>query len=82
MPPGEPGLDVKTHARDFLDCIKSRKPTVANAEVMRHSHITCHAAALSWMLGRKLELDPEKEAFINDDEANRLRARPARDWTA
>lgn len=79
---GEPGLDVNAHARDFFDCIKSRKPTAANAEVMRHSHIACHAAALSWMLARKLELDPEKETFTNDDEANRLRARPARDWTA
>ncbi len=80
LPDAESGLDVKAHSRDFLDCIKSRKPTAANAEVMRHSHIACHAAALSWMLGRKLELDPVKEAFINDDEANRLRSRPERDW--
>lgn len=75
-----PGLDVEAHSRDFFDCIKSRKPTAANADVMRHSHIACHAAALSWLLGRKLELDPLKEAFVNDDEANRLRGRPARDW--
>lgn len=81
LPKGEAGLDVKAHSRNFLDCIKSRKPTAANAVVMRHSHIACHAAALSWMLARKLELDPVKEAFINDDEANRLRRRPARDWT-
>jgi len=79
-PQTQPGLDVNAHARNFLDCIKSRKPTAANAEVMRHSHITCHAAAMSWMLGRKLEFDPQKEKFINDDEANRLRSRPARDW--
>ena len=41
---------------------------------MRHSHIACHAAALSWMLNRKLKLDPAKEAFIDDDEANGLRS--------
>jgi predicted dehydrogenase len=81
LPPGESGLDVAAHSRNFLDSIKSRQPTAANAMVMRHSHIACHAAALSWMLARKLELDPQKEAFINDDEANRLRTRPARDWT-
>ncbi len=79
-PDAETGLDVKAHSRNFFDCIKSRKPTAANAVVMRHSHIACHAAALSWMLNRELELDPEKEAFINDDEANGLRKRPARDW--
>ena len=77
-----PALDVKAHSRNFLDCIKSREATAANAEVMKHSHIACHAAALSWLLARKLELDPAKEAFVNDDEANRLRTRPARDWTA
>jgi predicted dehydrogenase len=82
LPQSGSGLDVKAHSRNFLDCVKSRKPTAANEMVMRHSHIACHAAALSWILGRKLELDPAREVFINDDEANRLRARPARDWTA
>lgn len=82
LPESGSGLDVQAHSRNFLDCIKSRKPTAANPEVMRHSHIACHAAALSWLLGRKLELDPEKEMFVNDDEANRLRTRPERDWTA
>jgi predicted dehydrogenase len=81
-PEVENGLDVKAHSRNFFDCIKSRKPTVANEVVMRHSHIACHAAAMSWMLGRKLELEPAKEEFINDIEANRLRSRPERDWTA
>lgn len=46
---------------------------------MRRSHIACHAAALSWILGRKLKLDPVKEIFIDDAEANGLRSRVARD---
>ncbi|WP_417744676.1 Gfo/Idh/MocA family protein [Rosistilla oblonga] len=74
------GLDVTAHARDFFDCVKSRKAPVANGEVMRRSHVACHAAALAWILQRKLTLDPKTEAFIGDDEANRLRSRPARDW--
>ena len=79
LPEKTAGLDVTAHSRNFFDCIKSRRPTAANPEVMRHSHIACHAAALSWMLNRKLKLDPEKESFVNDDEANSLRSRPARD---
>jgi predicted dehydrogenase len=75
------GLDVSAHARNFFDCVKSRQPTVANAEVMRNSHIACHAAALSWMLQRTLRLDPVQGEFKDDDEANRLRSRAARDWT-
>ncbi len=85
LPPlsrGEAGIDVREHSRNFLDCVKSRGRTAANGEIMYRSHTACHAAALAWMLGRKLEMDPEKGEFINDSEANGLRTRPARDWTA
>jgi hypothetical protein len=74
------GLDVAAHARNFFDCIRSRGETAANPQVMRRSHIACHAAALSWILNRKLSLDPAKETFVGDDEANGLRSRPARDY--
>ncbi len=74
------GLDVSAHSRNFFDCIRSRGVTNANADVMRRSHIACHAAAASWILGRKLAIDPVTEEFINDPEANMLRSRPARDW--
>ncbi len=74
------GLDVSAHARNFFDAIKTRQPTVANAEVMRNSHIACHAAALSWILQRKLTIDPKTQSFVNDEEANRLKIRAERDW--
>ena len=45
---------------------------------MKNSHIACHAAALSWILQRKLTIDPAQEKFLNDDEANGLRSRPDR----
>ncbi|HWB11246.1 MAG TPA: Gfo/Idh/MocA family oxidoreductase [Pirellulales bacterium] len=75
------GLDVSAHARNFFDCIRSRDETAANAHVMRRSHISCHAAAMSWILKRPLKFDPVKEEFVDDDEANRLRSRPAREWS-
>jgi predicted dehydrogenase len=74
------GLDVTAHSRNFFDCIRSRKPTAANPDVMRRSHIACHAAAIAWVLKRKLKLDPAKEVFVGDEEANLLRSRPARQW--
>jgi predicted dehydrogenase len=76
------GLDVTAHARDFFDCIRTRGKTAANPEVMRRSHIACHAAAIAWILQRKLTIDPVKEEFVNDVEANLLRARGVRNWTA
>ena len=57
-------LDVDAHSRDFFDCIRSRGSTAANADVMRRSHIASHAAAISWVLKRKLILDPVKEEFV------------------
>jgi len=73
------GTDSVTHTRNFLDCIKSGAQPAANADVMRRSHIACHAAALAWELGRKLTIDPSTETFVNDDEANRLRSRAMRE---
>jgi predicted dehydrogenase len=74
----EKGLDVGAHSRNFFDCVKSRGRPAANSHVMRHSHIACHAAALAWLLGRKLRFDPAREEFIGDHEANGLRSLPSR----
>jgi len=77
------GLDVSAHARNFFDCVKSRQAPVCNSSVMRHTHVACHAAAISWILGRTLKFDPATESFINDSEANGLKARPERDpWNS
>lgn len=82
-PPSENGISPRYHVRDFFNCVKSRALPAAHAEVMAHSHIACHAAALAWKLGRKLTLDPATEAFVGDDEANRMRCRAMREpWTA
>jgi len=72
------GTSTQTHVRDFFNCVKSRSLTAANADVMRKSHIACHAAGIAWKLGRKLTLDPVTETFVDDDEANRMRSRAAR----
>ena len=73
------GTDPANHARNFFDCVKSGAKPACNSEVMRHSHIACHAAALAVQLGRKLRFDPAAERFIGDDEANRLRYRAMRE---
>jgi hypothetical protein len=74
------GLDVTAHARNFFDSIRTRSKPVANQEVMRRSHIACHAAAISWILGRKLVIDPKTEKFVGDPQANLLVSRPDRAW--
>ena len=70
------------HVRDFFNCVKSRRPTVANPEVMHRSMSTVHAANICMWLKRDLRYDPAKEEFPGDAEANGLRARAERKpWT-
>ena len=70
------------HMRNFLDCVKSREQAVAGPSVMHRSMSTVHAANICMWLERDMAFDPAAEAFINDDEANRLRARAQREpWT-
>jgi hypothetical protein len=66
------------HVRNFFDCIKSRRLTVANAEVMYRSMSTVHAANICMWLKRSMKYDPVKAEFVNDPEANRLRSRAMR----
>jgi hypothetical protein len=73
------GYPADFHVRDFLDCVKSRGQTRANADVACWSHIACHAANISLFLNRKVTFDPVKKEFLNDEEANRLRSEAMRE---
>ncbi|MCC6124308.1 MAG: Gfo/Idh/MocA family oxidoreductase [Pirellulales bacterium] len=73
------GYPISFHVRNFLDCIKSRGQTRANADVACQSHIACHAANIAILLGRTLDYDPQKNEFLRDEEANRLRSEALRE---
>jgi predicted dehydrogenase len=72
------GTDPVAHVRDFLDCVKSRGTPASNSAATRSSHLACHAAAISWQLGRKVAFDPVTESFGGDEPANRMRRRARR----
>jgi len=77
------GYPADFHVRNFLDCVKTRGQPRANAEVACWSHITCNAANIALFLDRKVQYDPKKNEFINDEEANRLRGEAWREpWQA
>ena len=54
------------HRRNFLDCVKSRKPTIAPVEVAHHSLIPGHLGLISMLVGRKLDWDVKQERILND----------------
>ncbi len=70
---------AKSEHRNFIDCVKSRKETYVSAEVGHRTATALHVGNIAMQLNRKVNWDPEKEAFINDDEANALRSRESRD---
>jgi len=63
---------------DWLQSIRSRKAPVAPAEVAHRSTSACLVNHIAMELGRKVFWDPQKERFLNDDEANAKLSRPQR----
>ncbi|MHC4744917.1 MAG: Gfo/Idh/MocA family protein [Planctomycetota bacterium] len=66
------------HKDNFYECIKSRKETVAPAEVAHRSCSVCLLGDIAMRTGRKLKWDPKAERFVNDDDANKLLTKPMR----
>jgi len=66
------------HQRNFLDCVKSRKPTITPVETAHHSAIPGHLGLISMVVGRKLKWDAKKEEILDDKEASKLLTRPYR----
>ena len=61
------------HMANFIECIRTRKQPICDAEIGHRSVTTCHLANISLRLGgRKLRWDPVKEEFKNDPQANAL----------
>jgi predicted dehydrogenase len=65
------------HMGNFLDCVRSRKPTICPAEVGHRSATVCHIGNISIRLGKKLKWDPVEERF-DDDKANAMLRREMR----
>jgi predicted dehydrogenase len=66
------------HHRNFLDCVKSRQPTITPVEVAHHSAIPGHLGLIAMLVGRKIRWDPAREMILGDDEASKLLTRPYR----
>ena len=66
------------HAGNFLGCIRTRRPCVADVEAGCRSVTVCHLGNIAYWLNRPIRWDPTAEQIIGDDEANRMLARPRR----
>ena len=66
------------HHRNFLDSVKSRKPTITPVEAAHHSAIPGHLSLISMLVGRKLKWDARTEQIVGDADASKLLSRPYR----
>lgn len=66
------------HQRNFIDCVKSRQPTITPVETAHHSAIPGHLGLISMLVGRKIRWDVKREAILGDPEATKLLTRPYR----
>jgi predicted dehydrogenase len=70
--------ESRDHTQNFLDCVKSRKETITPVEIAHRSISVGLLGEMAMLTEQKLRWDPEKEIFLNSDEANRLLSRPMR----
>ena len=69
---------IRGHMKNFLAAIDARSKPVADIEEGYISTSSCILANLAMKTGRTLAWDPVNHRIINDDDANRLLARPYR----
>jgi predicted dehydrogenase len=68
--------------RNFVDCVKSRKPCYAPAETGHRTITIAHIGNIAMQLGRKLRWNPETERFVDDAKADAMLSRKQRaPWT-
>ncbi len=66
------------HWGNFLDCVKSRKPTITPVETAHHSAIPGHLGLIAMLTGRKLKWDAQKEVIVGDPDASKMLSRDFR----
>jgi hypothetical protein len=64
------------HAKNFLDCMRSRAKPSADLETIGHpSSLLCHIGNAAWRCGRTLHFDPATCRFKDDEAANQFLTR-------
>lgn len=60
------------HMAEFLDAVRNRSVTRANATTAHHSCALVHLGEIAFRIGRSLEFDPAAEKFIDCPEADAM----------
>ncbi|MCU0915365.1 MAG: Gfo/Idh/MocA family oxidoreductase [Planctomycetes bacterium] len=66
------------HARNLLDCVRTRQDTICPIDVAVQADTLCQISDIAIRLEQKLRWDPAREQFVNNDAANRRLVRAMR----
>lgn len=73
MRPGDQRVyHADSHSGNFLECIRTRRPTICNPDTALYSMNAVLIGGISLVLKRALKWDPVKAEFQGDAQANRL----------
>ena len=75
---GDSVAQYREHARNFLDCVASRRAPVSDLASAHRTAVACHLGNLSLRLGRSLRWDGKKQTVPGDAEADARLVRPYR----
>jgi predicted dehydrogenase len=80
LEPGEGGRGGGDHFANFIAAVKSRDASSLNAPILQ-GHLSsayCHLGNIAYRLGRKLQINPSSETFVDDSEADAMLSREYR----
>jgi hypothetical protein len=74
----KPVIRSTSQGRNFVECMRTRRPTVNPLESAIRSDTISHMSDIAIRLGRPVRWDPERERIIGDKEAAKKLNRPMR----
>ena len=75
-------IESPNHAQNFIDAVKSRKPTVSPLDQAVRSDTISQLCDIAVRTKRKITWDPKTLKIVGDDEAAKMASRPMRaPWT-
>ncbi|MGD0094566.1 MAG: Gfo/Idh/MocA family oxidoreductase [Planctomycetota bacterium] len=70
--------ESRSHMGNFLECVKSRRQTVAHVDVAVMSDTICQLSMIAIFTGRKIRWDPQRETISDDPGASHMLCRTMR----
>jgi predicted dehydrogenase len=64
--------DTAAHARNFLDCVRSRKRCNCDVEIAHRSTSACLLANIALRTGAMIQWDPSAERITSSEQANKM----------